>query len=480
MTLLVDHPQEIVDSILQWVSPKDLCTLCLVNKSFYIVAQPRLFAKIEWEWDTKKAPPVAILLRSLLEKPALGDYVQVAILNGENTGTWRDVGRARATPQFDDSGVDALVAFVKSRALPRRYANNWIKGLRSSRINFKMDAYITCLLAMLPNIKHLRLEPAFAYHSHLSSRIFRVALSVFPRQNKPNLPLFEQLRVVAYLRRIFEHPSRKSRGVDSLTPLFYLPTVHQLSASIENTPYWKWPEHKPTLQTLTTLDLTDIQARHLGTILAETKNLNTLRWGWGGWPEASSSLDGMQWINLTEMMASLQHVQKTLVSLEITESRLIRDDRPPQMGLRGSLEGLAAFETLKSVKLPLVFLAGLVAPIPPDPPAPIYESLPATVTNVTLSGEFSRTGGWRGDSLLGVSSLWMENVKTATPRLQRLEWVMTKRMATEWHDNPQLESSILAACGRAGVNFGVAQFRSYWNHRRRLWEPRLERLKLRV
>ncbi|KAM0541766.1 hypothetical protein ACHAPJ_013087 [Fusarium lateritium] len=273
MTLLLDYPPEIIDCILQWVTPKDLYVLCLVSKPFCIIAQPRLYAKIDWEWSTE-VPPVDLLLRSLVEKPDMGDWVQAVILKGIDI--YWGWCLTPATTHFDESGVDKLVAFVKSRGLPRRYANDWIRALRCSRSSMKMDAYIACLLAMLPNLKNLRLESAFAYRCKLSSRMFRAALSVFPRQHRPNLPQFEQLQHVTHLRRIASIPSDKPKGVDILTPFFYLPRVHRLSAGVDNTPYWRWPEHKPTLHTLTTLNLASVHARHLGTILSETRNLKSL------------------------------------------------------------------------------------------------------------------------------------------------------------------------------------------------------------
>ncbi|KAF5008738.1 hypothetical protein FDECE_4975 [Fusarium decemcellulare] len=456
MTLLLDHPQEIIDSILQWVTPKDLYTLCLVNKPFCAIAQPRLYVRVEWEWGVK-VPPVDFLLRSLLEKPALGDWVQAVILKGTDVCYW---GRfpTPTTPQFDDGGVGDLVAFVKSRGLPRRYANNWIRGLRCSRSNFKMDAYIACLLAMLPNLRELRLEPIFAYRSKLSSRMFRAALSVFPRQSRPKLPQFEHLQHVAHLRRIASTPGDKPKGASSLTPFFYLPEVHSLSASVENTPYWRWPEHKPELETLTTLNLAFLQAKHLGTILSKTRNLKSLQWDWRGWPKSYFRPNEIHWINLDEIMVALQHAQKTLVELKISGSCRYDGKSRPQLRVNGSLKGLAAFEMLKTAELPLAFLAGLVAHNPPHLPAPIYESLPTTVTHVALSDDFNRAGDWRGSSQLEVFALWMDNVKTSTPRLQRLEWVpMMAETVREWHDNPGLKAGLLATCGGAAVDVEIVE-----------------------
>ncbi|KAJ3548446.1 hypothetical protein NM208_g997 [Fusarium decemcellulare] len=409
MTLLLDYPQEIIDSILQWVTPKDLYTLCLVNKPFCAIAQPRLYVRIEWEWSVK-VPPVDFLLRSLLEKPALGDWAQAVILKG------------------------------------------------TDRIATAMDAYIACLLAMLPNLRDLRLEPIFAYRSKLSSKMFRAALSVFPRQSRPKLPQFEHLRHVAHLRRIASTPGDKPKGASSLTPFFYLPEVHSLSASVENTPHWRWPEHKPELETLTTLNLASLQAKHLGTILSETRNLKSLQWDWRGWPKSYFRPNEIHWINLDEIMVALQHVQKTLVELKISGSCRYDGKSRPQLRVNGSLKGLAAFEMLKTAELPLAFLAGLVAHNPPHLPASIYESLPATITHVALSDDFNRAGDWRGSSQLEVFALWMDNVKTSTPRLQRLEWIpMMAETVREWHDNPGLKSGLLATCGGAAVDVEIVE-----------------------
>ncbi|RSL48462.1 hypothetical protein CEP54_012904 [Fusarium duplospermum] len=444
MTLLPDHPQEIVDSVLKWLSPKDLYALCLVDKSFCAVAQPWLYSRIEWEWR-KKIPPVDILLRTLLEKPTLGDHVQSVILKGTDIGH-HYFPVTPAMPGLDDNGVEDLVAFVKSRELPRRYSNAWIRGLRCSRRTLKMDAYIACLLAMLPNLRHLKLEPGFAYWSKLSSRMFRAALSVFPRQNRPKLPHFEQLRDIALLRRIGSITAGKAKGADLLTPFFYLPEVHRVSACINNTPYWRWPEHKPALETLTTLNIGFILAKHLGTILSETKNLQILQWDWRDWP---SRYNGGYWINLSEMMVALQHVQKTLVELKVAglSDNLWFNHR--LVHFTGSLQGMTTLGKLKTLEMPLAFLAGFDAF---DPPAYMYEILPAIIERVTLTDGFRKEHDWQVHQEIKVFSRWMGNAQRATPQLRRFEWDMMKReTVVEWHDNPGLEAGLLAACGTAGV-----------------------------
>ncbi|EEU33790.1 uncharacterized protein NECHADRAFT_89129 [Fusarium vanettenii 77-13-4] len=450
MALFVDCPQEIVDSILQWLSPKDIRALCLVDKSRCTAAQPRLYFRIEWEWAAK-VPPVDLLLRTLLEKPALGECVQSVILKGVDIPGQYCCPATPAKPQFDDGGVDDLVAFVKSRELPRRYTNHWIKGLRSSRSTLKMDAYIACLLAMLPNLGFLKLEPGFAVRSKLSSRMFRAALSVFPRQHRPKLPHFEQLRDVAHLRRIASIPFGRSKGADLLTPFLYLPKVHQVSACIDNTPYWRWPERKPALETLTTLNLAFIHAKHLGTILSETKNLQALRWDWRGWPYTQST-DG-HWISLDEIMAALQHVQETLIELKVLGSCNYLSYHRRTVRLTGSLQGMVSFKKLKTLEIPLAFLAGLAAP---DQPTQIGESLPVTVEHVALTDDFCKTNDWQGQQQLEVFSLWMDNLKNTTSRLQRFVWVTLLRdTVVEWHSKSVLTTRLLDACGRAGVEFEI-------------------------
>ncbi|RSL72562.1 hypothetical protein CEP53_001030 [Fusarium sp. AF-6] len=480
MTLLPDQPQEIIDSVLKWLAPKDVHALCLVDKSFCAVAQPWLYSKIEWEWG-KKVPPVGILLRALLEKPALGDHVQSVILISTDLGYYSfpaSPAKPVFNPGFDDAGVENLVAFVKSRELPRRYANAWIRGLRSTRSTAKMDAYIACLLAMLPNLQYLELEPGFAYRSKLSSRMFRAALSVFPRQNRPKLPHFEHLRDVAHLRRIHSTPDGKPKRANLLTPFFYLPQVQRVSACIDNTPYWRWPEHKPALETLTTLNIAFVHAKHLGTILSQTRNLQALRWDWRGWPYIRS--DHGHCISLDEIMAALQHVQKTLIELEISGSCGYASSRRCLVRLTGSLQGLTTFRKLKTLEMPLAFLAGLAAS---PSPTHIDEMLPTTVEHVALTDDFSKEHDWRGQQQLEVFSLWMENVKTATPRLQRFEWVMMMReTVTEWRKNPGFEAYLLTACGKAGVEVEVVlRFEGYeinrlcWDEEVRGKEPVPER-----
>lgn len=452
MTLFVDHPQEIVDSILQWLAPKDIYALCLVDKSCYTGAQPWLYSRIEWEWAAK-VPPVDVFLRTLLEKPALGECVQSVILKGADIPGHYRFPATPARPRFDDGGVDDLVAFVKSRELPRRYTNDWIKGLRSSRSTLKMDAYTACLLAMLPNIRYLELEPRFAVRSKLSSRMFRAALSVFPRPNKPKLPHFEQLRDVAHLCRIGSIPGARPKGANLLTPFFYLPEVHRVSACIDNTPYWRWPEHKPALGTLTTLNIAFIHAKHLGTILSETKNLQTLRWDWRGWPYTHSTIG--HWVNLDEIMTALQHVQKTLIELKVLGSCNYLSFYRCSVRLTGSLQGMVSFKKLKTLEIPLAFLAGLAASVPP---AHLDESLPATVEHVALTDDFCKEHDWRVQQQLEAFTHWMDNVKTATPRLQRFEWVtMMRQTLVEWLANTELESRLLDVCGRVGVEVEVVQ-----------------------
>jgi hypothetical protein len=143
-------------------------------------------------------------------------------------------------------------------------------------------------------------------------------------------------------------------------------------------------------------------------------------------------------------MAALQHVQKTLIELKVLGSC-------KYLGFYR----MVSFKKLKTLEIPLAFLAGLSASVPPTH---IDEALPTTVEHVALSDDFCKEHDWRGQQQLEVFSLWMDNLKTVTSRLRRFVWVtMLRDTVVEWHNKSVLKARILAVYGKAGVEVEVVQ-----------------------
>jgi hypothetical protein len=248
--------------------------------------------------------------------------------------------------------LDSAVAFVRETGVP--YSDLWIQGMYQGT----MDAFVTLLLAQLPNLKHLYLGSAFARQDTLIGRVLRSAICK-PMDYK--LPSFEHLRDVSFLLGIAtDHARDKELLNTAALSLFYLPNLQHMSASIENPTTFLWPEaHLPTPSKLTSLDLTKVREVYLSELLSVTPNLERLRWKWqydhGLYDNFNRPI-----VDLGRIAAAISHVGGTLTQLTITCHCEVGENYQwiPGIEIEGSLNAMVNWPMLKKLQTPWVFLVG--------------------------------------------------------------------------------------------------------------------------
>ncbi|KAK4107503.1 hypothetical protein N656DRAFT_802682 [Canariomyces notabilis] len=122
---LMDWPGEVQLSVLKHLSCHDLGSLSLVSRGFRRLAEPCLYAGIVLTWSRDQAPPLALLLRSLLERRELASHVRRLELLGTGFAANVDLG-AIEPPPLPVSALPAALAAAHIRATGVSEADQWI------------------------------------------------------------------------------------------------------------------------------------------------------------------------------------------------------------------------------------------------------------------------------------------------------------------------------------------------------------------
>lgn len=150
---ILSIPPEILRMIFAPLSPSDLHAVCLTRRNWRSVAEPFLYAHVEWTWTNTEYPPIIQFLRNVVDRPELGSFVHVMILRGDcfyiDARSYRDKSPKLLVTEVV---LDELVNYIERIHIP--YAEQWIEELRAGT----MDAFVTLLLSQLPSLRCLYLD----------------------------------------------------------------------------------------------------------------------------------------------------------------------------------------------------------------------------------------------------------------------------------------------------------------------------------
>jgi hypothetical protein len=110
-------------------------------------------------------------------------------------------------------------------------------------------------------------------------------------------------------------------------------------------------------------DFSTVSGRHSrtppGTLLSVTKSLNSFRWFWYYNPNIYNPSNASV-IELDQIASALLHVQDTLTECTISAECDYRygEGDFPALEIKGSLQSLSGFDSLKNLEIPLLFLLG--------------------------------------------------------------------------------------------------------------------------
>ncbi|VUC24064.1 unnamed protein product [Clonostachys rosea] len=380
MSPLADIPVEIANHILGFVPTSDLLNLCLTKRSLREVAEPFLYSTIRIKAKDDDTLRIIPLLRTLLQRPELWDYIDNVYLDG--LGAQHYFACALDLNSVDIP-VEQCLDAIKKTEVP--YTDWWIEKLNSSATS--LEALYAIFLAGLSNSKSLALTRWFINGRELIGKVIQSkALGGF------GLSRLEQLREVRYYKYSDDVYNKNNKIFPDVISLFYLPKLTSIEAWIPNPPVFEWPAGEPHLDHLTSLDIARLSEDNLAKILALTRNLKSLTWTWCC-DETDDPGNTME-LNFENIVESLLPVRGTLEELRIRLEcgPFISPIFKPKLNVTGSLAGLAGtgFRGLTYLEVPFVSLAGFG-----ETPLPMENGVPSTVKTLALSDDMLLNGAVR-------------------------------------------------------------------------------------
>lgn len=480
---LAEAPEDFLHLVFQLLSQSDLYAICLVNRRFRLLATPFLYSSISFVWEQVHGrsngrfellellePPVGRLVRSIANNPRLARYVRVIKLLGQGF-SW--VTHRAVTPRISTKGlglqsdcrhIDVHIQDYIALAPAAELCDTemWKEGL----LNGSMDAFVALLLSQTQNLEYLEIGPTFAYESRYLGSMLRTMLrpsdvhqqdQPYPRLEKVSFEINNQHSGTFY-NEVARDYSRGADGMLDVLAFFYLPNVRHMRLLIENAPTFSWPTIAPQGSNdvgdapppvncpVESLRLLHIREPHLDRVLAATPHLKSLDWEWSYMPGRSAHCTNTA--DLTRIVEILCHVKHSLAQLNITATSEegYDDIDTPLIDLRGTLRGLADFDELRELQLPLIFLTASWYHKPGMDK--IADVVPRNVSVLTITNDLSQVPVpliWYGGSVADLVEEFLGNWRNTHPKLRKLViWLVDEDMQT-------MEDRVPLACSQAGV-----------------------------
>ncbi|VUC37275.1 unnamed protein product [Clonostachys rosea] len=424
-----DCPSELQLAIFALLPLGDLLSLSLVSKSLHTFVEPLLVADIHLEWKKQpehNLPPVAALLRTLFERPYLGQHCLHLRLTGMGFKT-QPRGTDEEPPALPVSVLSLPAAAEHIRLIEAPGAVTWLEELQAGAV----DALVALLVSLLPNLVSLELGPNFTLESARLGKFLRHAITRVGNRSSW-LPKFPSLKHVVFAGRTNEFRHCNFNNAADVLPFFYLPSLQTMSVSIDNPVTWAWPHSDnatPLLpSSLTSLELFRLRETRLQHLLAPLKSLKKLHWHWF-YQEYLDSHASTYVVALDVMAHALCQVLGTLVELTIeadTEANeLYGGYEDPDVKTRGSLRGFAQLSQLKLLRIPWAFLVGFSPEEAPGKMTHLGASLPSGLEVLILTGELLSVENfdWHDGVIVGAIDLLLTEEEASLrlpPTLKRI------------------------------------------------------------
>ncbi|KAJ6779965.1 hypothetical protein PWT90_03343 [Aphanocladium album] len=353
---ILELPLELRLSSFGFLPPRDIASTARACKALHTALQPVLYSHIDLCWDWQRDPPLGLLLRTLLARPELASYVQSLHFQGRSFDEGKFVVWRPEIPTLDVSSLprqeaDTAVDLFK---LAGSVGDEW-KGKLG---NGNVDALVTLIVCLAPNLVLLQLGRVFAIETPVLGEVLRQSLCGKRNTSGPQrtLPAFSKLRQVSFPYRRQDASRRINyKNAADVLPLFYLPALESLRLSIDNPAEFVWPAGAaaPDASSVTSLQLFRIREQLLGYILSTVPRLRYLKWEcfyqkWQDKPISQNTID------LDVIGAALAPVRESLVDLVLeAESDIGRGEIDvPFMKTSGSISGLRNLKRLKVLRVP--------------------------------------------------------------------------------------------------------------------------------
>ncbi|KAK4044017.1 hypothetical protein C8A01DRAFT_12533, partial [Parachaetomium inaequale] len=437
--------------ILRCLSQADLLAVCLVHRRLHGLAEPILYSAIDinWQGSLTKPHPITALVRSILGRTRRATYIRSVSCSGRNK--WQLAYRGKAL-RFSvlEPDLKEPISFVKRSQVPFR--DSWVEELRNGSI----DAYLAVLLSQLPRLRHLHLGPYYFTESRLVGLVFQSVLSGSPPG--PLGPCLQRLETVSLQREESRHTEWHIRNTANVLPLFYLPSIREITAPIDDPVVFSWPTASPPSPNLVSLGIADLRESHLGQLLSITRHLHSLQWTWHFSPDFEDEYNSPV-VDLGLIMPALEYARDTLTELTIHGvcDYAYRAALPVPLRVQGSARGLSRFNQLKKLMIPPVFITGFSIPIQNS----LETCLPPNLESLTLTDDLFRdidiNEQW--DELGHTRALvpWLANVETSTPRLRKLCLVLENPENCIGYEAVDVRNEIRELASRAGIELEIKE-----------------------
>ncbi|KAF1973544.1 hypothetical protein BU23DRAFT_533162 [Bimuria novae-zelandiae CBS 107.79] len=392
MAAFLNCPTELVDTILERVSFRDLAALSLASKKLHEFATPQLYSYIDLSIHRGNPRPIIHLTRSVFNNPELAKHVKsVRLRDGDEKiqKLYRGYSYDESVPEVspprptDEDGMPEFIKFIKKTGLP--YAHLWIDKLRIADFN----AFVALLLSRLPDLKSFRI--GYAAVNQFLGKLFQSA--VFDTSNH-GLSRFQQLEEISFPGPISVNPGKNPDFCNpcDMVALLSLPSIRSIRGWCWNPSSlpFTWPTDPPDPVHLTSLTLSYVHVDFLAQILARTRALKTLCWKWK-WIQDTHPLN-TDTIDLNRFVEAVQPIRDTLEDLTIGfefDDMSWGGIEPGMMKALGTLHGLEGFANIKRFQAPLgVLLPDWDWNAGADPTRRLEDSLPRNVEVVTVTDAF--------------------------------------------------------------------------------------------
>ena len=403
---LPDLPRDVLLGIGQHLSRTDLVALSLVGKGLRELAQPLLYSSIRITWIPGCHPPILQLLRGLLERPFLANCVQNLRLDGSVSVSPKDqIARLDKFPDaIAKTAHQRLVSAMPTGVSPGT-AHAWDNSIQQGNI----DAIVALLVSLLPNLRRLHLSEAWTLESKFLGSLLEVSLSdkqgktacCHTRQDDTlRLPKLASLHQVTLSARPDRKRSPYKKNTKAVLSLFYLPSIQELSVSIDSPADFSWPlPNRPTPLTLTSLEIHRLHELHLGPVLFVLQNLRRLRYNWVYQQNVGKQIDDDA-VGLDTIALAIAQCHR-LETLEITAACNPAESNgslePPSVQLQGSLGALSKLHDLKKMQIPWVFIMGMKEASTPNAGRLISSILPLNTEHLMVTGNLGSSNDYEWD-----------------------------------------------------------------------------------
>jgi len=436
---LLDLNEDVLRLVLEELSPASLKAVCLLHPRLGSLAQPILFKAIHFRlryeryfqppgslepnaMETAQLPIIPSLVATIVRRPDLAVCVRQLSCSAVCWYTPEGGEEEAIKVLAREADLQEAVSFVL-RQTGLSYRHAWVEALRRG----SLDAYLALLVPQLPRLHSLALSNVAFDESDWLGRIARSILHDAGSLGAGMSARFEALEDI-HLSNTRCPKEDSKRNTANVLAFLQAPSLTRANVAFDRPPepVLAWPaNHLPSAPRLVSLCVSGIREPQLAQLLAALPGLEQLTWRFGFDVTAADEYNTPV-VNLELVLAALARSRHTLTSLTFDVHCADVNDEPAlsQFRLQGTMEGLAAFDQLTYLEIPLSFLTGFEFPPPAGQPG-IERCLPRNLEKLVLGSGLSIdldfNWFWPAESrALHEVALWLGEARSWTPRLRKL------------------------------------------------------------